>query len=139
MSGTEADTASYGDLLITALIVLVAACVAMFVLVRIAGRWLATGRTRGAGLLDVIARVPLEARRSLYIVEVAGKALLLGTSELGVTVLSELDGERVRAAPQPLTFVEQVRRAMTARRRPRHRNDDRDGDGDAGGASGASP
>jgi flagellar biogenesis protein FliO len=131
MSGTEvsgASGASYGDLLVTALVVLVGACVVMFVIVRVAARWLGGGRSRRAELLDVVARVPLEARRSLYIVDVAGKALLLGTSELGVAVLSELDRDLVRAAPPPATFVDLVRGAM-ARAGGRRR---REGEGDGG-------
>jgi flagellar biogenesis protein FliO len=117
MSGAEPG--GYGDLLVTALIVLVAGCVAMLVIVRVAGRWSA-GRAARPGLLDIVARVPLEARRSLYIVDVAGKVLLVGTSELGLTVLSELDRERVRAVPPPLSFAELVRSAVqraTTRRR----------------------
>lgn len=104
--------ASYGDLLLTSLLVLGVVCVAAFAVVRVLGRFLATGRVRGAHLLDVIARVPLEPRRSLYIVEVAGKTLLVGTSEMGLSVLSELDAHEVRArtAPQP-SFGELVRAA----------------------------
>jgi flagellar protein FliO/FliZ len=89
--------ASYGDLLITSLVVLGVVCVAAFVAVRVFGRLLAGGRTRGAHLMDVVARVPLEPRRSLYVVEVAGKTLLVGTSEMGLSVLSELDAGVVRA------------------------------------------
>ena len=74
--------ASYGDLLVMSLVVLGAVCVGAFVLVRLVGRFLATGRVRGAHLLDVVARVPLEPRRSLYVVDVAGKTLLVGTSEM---------------------------------------------------------
>ncbi len=96
MTGAAAG-GSYGDLLITSLLVLGAVCVAAFVAVRVFGRLLATGRTRGAHLLDVVARVPLEPRRSLYVVEVAGKTLLVGTSEMGLSVLSELDAAEVRA------------------------------------------
>ncbi|MDB4963991.1 MAG: hypothetical protein JWP01_3990 [Myxococcales bacterium] len=104
--------ASYGDLLITSLVVLVGVCIAAFVVVKLVGRFLATGRVRGAHLLDVIARLPLEPRRSLYVVEVAGKTLLVGTSEMGLSVLSELDaGEvRARAVPQQ-SFGELVRAA----------------------------
>ncbi|HUJ57244.1 MAG TPA: flagellar biosynthetic protein FliO [Kofleriaceae bacterium] len=110
--------ASYGDLLITSLLVLGAVCVAAFVAVRLFGRLLATGRSRGAHLMDVIARVPLEPRRSLYVVEVAGKALLVGTSEMGLSVLSELDaGEvRARAGERAATFAEMVRRAWARRK-----------------------
>ncbi len=117
MPGSGAAGASYGDLLITSLLVLGGVCVAGFVLVRVVGRFLATGRTRGAHLMDVVARVPLEPRRSLYVVEVAGKTLLVGTSEMGLSVLTELDaGEvRARAVPQQ-SFTELVRAAWTKRR-----------------------
>ena len=109
--------ASYGDLLVMSLVVLGAVCVAAFVLVRLVGRFLATGRVRGAHLLDVVARVPLEPRRSLYVVEVAGKTLLVGTSEMGLSVLSELDGDEVRArAVERPSFGELVRAAWSRRR-----------------------
>jgi len=118
MPGNGAAGASYGDLLITSLLVLAAVCVAAFVIVRVVGRWLTTGRTRGAHLLDVIARLPLEPRRSLYVVEVAGKTLLVGTSEMGLSVLSELDAGEVRArAEAPPSFGELVRSAWLGRRR----------------------
>lgn len=116
MTGEPAG-ASYGDLLVTSMIVLVVVCAAAFIAVRVLGRWIATGRARGAHLLDVVARLPLEPRRSLYVVEVAGKTLLVGTSEMGLSVLSELDGSEVRArAVARPTFAEMVR-AVWARRR----------------------
>ena len=55
-------------------------------------------RQRGGHLLDVVAQVPLEPRRSLYVVSVAGKTLLVGTSEMGLSVLSELDSQVVQGA-----------------------------------------
>src|SRR5690349_12188850 len=117
MPGTGA-AASYGDLLVTSLVVLAVVCVAAFVVVRLVGRLMATGRPRGAHLLDVVARVPLEPRRSLYVVEVAGKTLLVGTSEMGLSVLSELDREQVRAQPAAPRrgFVEMVQAALARRR-----------------------
>jgi flagellar biogenesis protein FliO len=119
MPGNGAAGASYGDLLVTSLVVLGAVCIAAFVVVRLVGRFLATGRTRGAHLLDVVARLSLEPRRSLYVVEVAGKTLLVGTSEMGLSVLSELDGGEVRArvAERP-SFGELVRTAWQRRRSP---------------------
>src|SRR6187551_2585163 len=116
MNGAAAG-ASYGDLLVTSLLVLGAVCIAAFVAVRVFGRLLATGRARGSHLLDVVARVPLEPRRSLYVVEVAGKTLLVGTSEMGLSVLSELDAAEVRArsVPRP-TFADLVRGAWARRR-----------------------
>lgn len=120
MTGNGA-AASYGDLLVTSLLVLVAVSVAAFVVVKVLGRFLATGGVRGAHLLDVVARVPLEPRRSLYVVEVAGKTLLVGTSEMGLSVLSELDGAEVRARVVPKqSFAELVRGALSRRRAGAH-------------------
>lgn len=117
MSGTGAAGLGYGDLLLTSLLTLGGVCIAAFVIVRLVGRFLATGRGRGTHMLDIVARLPLEPRRSLYVVDVAGKTLLIGTSEMGLSVLSELDREQVRsehAAGQ--TFAELVRSAWQRRR-----------------------
>ncbi|MEO8705707.1 MAG: flagellar biosynthetic protein FliO [Kofleriaceae bacterium] len=118
MHGTGAAS-SYGDLLVTSLVVLGGVCIAAFIAVRVLGRFLATGRVRGAHLLDVIARVPLEPRRSLYVVEVAGKTLLVGTSEMGLSVLTELDGNEVRARVVPRTTFADLVRTAWARRKKR--------------------
>ncbi|MEO8841609.1 MAG: flagellar biosynthetic protein FliO [Kofleriaceae bacterium] len=117
--------ASYGDLLVTSLIVLGVVCVAAFVAVRVFGRLLSTGRARGAHLMNVVSRVPLEPRRSLYVVEVAGKTLLVGTSEMGLSVLTELDAAEVEArrVVQP-TFGEMVRGAWLRRKSVQPVNDD---------------
>jgi flagellar biogenesis protein FliO len=123
MPGNGAAGASYGDLLVTSLLVLGGVCIAAFVVVRVLGRLLATGRARGPHLLEVVARLPLEPRRSLYVVEVPGKTLLVGTSEMGLSVLSELDGGEVRArVAERSSFGELVRSAWQRRRglaRPR--------------------
>jgi flagellar protein FliO/FliZ len=120
MSGIGAAAgASYGDSLGTSVLVLGAVCVAAFVAVRVFGRLLATGRARGTHLLDVVARVPLEPRRSLYVVEVAGKTLLVGTSEMGLSVLSELDAGEVRARVQAQPSFGELVRAAWLRRKAR--------------------
>jgi flagellar protein FliO/FliZ len=89
-------TSGYGELLVSSLVVLAIVSVIAWTMVRYGSRWLlgARGRSRG---MDVLARLPLEPRRSLYVVEVGGKTLLVGTSEMGLSVLSEVDGARVRA------------------------------------------
>jgi flagellar biogenesis protein FliO len=51
-------------------------------------------------MMKVIAHLPLEPRRSLYIVNVAGQFLLLGAGEGGLSNLATLDGEQVKAALQ---------------------------------------
>ena len=111
--------ASYSELLVTSLLVLGAVCIAAYVAVRVFGRVLATGRARGSHLLDVVARVPLEPRRSLYVVDVAGKTLLVGTSEMGLSVLSELDGNEVKSRVQQQQSFGDMVRAAWARRKSR--------------------
>jgi flagellar protein FliO/FliZ len=116
------SSSSYGELLATSIVVLIVVCVVAYVVVRVARRFVAGQAASGGELLDVVARVPLEPRRSLYVVEVAGKTLLVGTSEMGLSVLSELDRERVigtraRAAPVRPTFVDLVRDAIARRRK----------------------
>jgi flagellar protein FliO/FliZ len=120
MLGNGAAGASYGDLLVTSLIVLGVVCLAAFAVVRLASRVLAPSRTRGAHVLEVVARLPLEPRRSLYVVEVAGKTLLVGTSEMGLSLLTELDAGEIRArAVERPSFGELVRAAWLRRRSPR--------------------
>ena len=57
----------YGEMLVGSLLVLGLVCLAAWVIVRVGTRRL-WGPRRG-GVLDVVARVPLEPRRSLYVVE----------------------------------------------------------------------
>lgn len=118
MAGSgAAASASYGELLATSLLVLGAVCVAAFVAVRLFGRVMGAGFNRGTQLMTVIARVSLEPRRSLYVVAVAGKTLLVGTSEMGLSVLTELDAGAVRAQSVPRTsFGDLVRTAWKKRR-----------------------
>jgi flagellar biogenesis protein FliO len=123
MSGNGAAGPGYADLLLTSLLALGGVCIAAFVVVRVVGRFLATGRRRGARLLDVVASLPLEPRRSLYVVEAAGKTLLIGTSEMGLSVLSELDREQVHAQQvESPSFAALVRSAWQRRREVRARS-----------------
>lgn len=108
----------YGEMLVGSLLVLGLVCLVAWLVVRIGTRrfW----SPRGGGVLEVVARVPLEPRRSLYVVEVAGKTLLVGTSEMGLSVLSELDADRVRTdleRPSPRSFA-QALRAVLGRGKP---------------------
>ena len=63
--------------------------------------------------------MPLEPRRSLYVVDVAGKTLLVGTSEMGLSVLSELDAAEVKARTVPTPSFGELVRAAWMRRRER--------------------
>ena len=74
-------------------------------------------------MVRVVERVGLDQRKSLYVVEVAGRWLLIGASEAGLHLVSELDAktaeeaaeelERRRSEPSPK--VEAARRAFADR------------------------
>jgi flagellar biosynthetic protein FliO len=49
------------------------------------------GLGRASGAVRVLARCPLEPRRSVYVIEAAGKCLLVGVGDGPMTVLAELD------------------------------------------------
>jgi len=143
MTPTGASEASvgsgYGEMLVGSLLVLGLVCLGAWVIVRFGvRRWWAP---RGGGVLDVVARVPLELRRSLYVVDVGGKLLLVGTSEMGLAVLSELDRDAMRFDPPPTTrsFAEALRAAWGRRRRAGGVADPREPGADVGhDASGSS-
>jgi flagellar biogenesis protein FliO len=72
--------------------------------------WLATyaarraGVARAAGSLELVARLPLEARRAVYVVRVLDQVLILGGSESGISKLGEL----------PESALSELRRATPA-------------------------
>ncbi|MEZ4366970.1 MAG: flagellar biosynthetic protein FliO [Kofleriaceae bacterium] len=118
-SSSSALADGYGGVLLTSLLTLLVVVVAAIVVVRLSRRLGVAGRAAPRELLDVVARVPLEPRRSLYVVEVAGKALLIGTSEMGLSTLAELEPEQVRARaaaePGGGAFASMVRAALARR------------------------
>src|SRR6476619_1486366 len=67
----------------------------------LAGRGMGRGGL-GGGAIRVLARCPLEPRRSLYVIESAGRCLLVGVGEGPMTVLAELDAAKL-PAPAPAT------------------------------------
>jgi flagellar biogenesis protein FliO len=64
-------------------------------------------RRKDAGsAMRVIARLPVEPRRSLLVVELAGRTLVLASSEAGLSLLTELDAvaaAQLTAASAPPT------------------------------------
>ncbi len=124
MQAEAATGSGYGELVLTSLLVLVIVCAMAWAAVRVLGRWM-EGRRVGGGVA-VVARVPLEPRRALYVIEAGGRTLLLGSSEMGVTLIAELDGAAMAAAeaaqPRPRPFGAAVgdalARALVRRRVP---------------------
>jgi flagellar biosynthetic protein FliO len=73
------------------------------------------GVGKASGAVKVLARCPLEPRRSVYVIEAAGRSFLIGVGEGPMTVLAELDGEKLKSAiPAPASprFAEVLARAL---------------------------
>jgi flagellar protein FliO/FliZ len=49
----------------------------------------------GGGMVKVVERIPLDAKRSLFVVEAAGEYLLVGGGEEGLSLISRLNPEEV--------------------------------------------
>lgn len=71
-----------------------AVCILAFLVLRY-GLPKLTGLQPQGGLVRVVTRFPLEPQKSLYIVEVAGKSLLLGVTSDRIDLLTQLDGEQI--------------------------------------------
>ena len=65
------------------------------------------GLGRPLGPIELLARLPLEPRRSVYVVRVVDQLLIIGSSEAGLTKLGELPNGALSAgeAPPDKTFA----------------------------------
>lgn len=100
----------YGVALLQTLLALAAVCILAWVVLRwSARRGLGIG---GRGRVRVIERVPLDARRALYLVEVGERVLLIGAGDGGApALLAELDpGELPPPPAPPPSLTELLRR-----------------------------
>ena len=77
-------TASY---LVETLVTLLAV-VAVAIVVLVGARRMGIGAPSGP--LELVGRLPLDARRSVYLVRVADRVLVLGASEAGLTKLHDM-------------------------------------------------
>lgn len=67
-------------------------------------RLLGIRRMGGTSMVTVLERVPLDQKRSLFVVEAGGEVLLLGGGEGNLSLIAKLDRaelEKVRAPSQP--------------------------------------
>ncbi|HKR13353.1 MAG TPA: flagellar biosynthetic protein FliO [Pyrinomonadaceae bacterium] len=58
--------------------------------------------TAGKSMVSVVDRTPLDQRRSLFVIEVTGRWLLIAVSEGGVQLISELDADKAAEASAAL-------------------------------------
>jgi flagellar biosynthetic protein FliO len=56
----------------------------------------------GKSMVRIVDRTPLDQRRSLYVIEVTGRWMLVGVSEAGVQLIGELDGEKAEYEAEAL-------------------------------------
>jgi flagellar biosynthetic protein FliO len=62
----------------------------------VALKWLAgRGVGRSMGAVKVLARCPLEPRRSVYLIETAGRCFLVGVGDGPMSLLAEVDAAKV--------------------------------------------
>ncbi len=72
------------------------------VLAYVALRWLAgRGVGRATGAIKVLARCPLEPRRSVYLIETAGRCFLVGVGDGPMSLLAEVDRTTVAETAAP--------------------------------------
>src|SRR5687768_17299574 len=85
----------------------------------VALRWLSRrGVGQGSGPIRIVGRCPVEPKRSLYVVETAGRCFLVGASDGGMSLIAELDPKDLpvaavrspRAALGGLRFAEVLAR-----------------------------
>jgi flagellar biogenesis protein FliO len=108
----------YGLFLLETLLILGLVCALAWFVIRFGVRRLyamPSGPGDRNAPIRVVARLPLEPRRTVYIIEAAGKAYLIGTSEGGpMQTLAELDptavAAAVAAAPRQKSFLELLKR-----------------------------
>jgi flagellar protein FliO/FliZ len=102
MSSAVVEAPGFGSAMAAVFVSLALVCLAAYALLRWLGS-LGLGRSP-VGPIRVISRCPLEPRRSVYLLEVGGRYLLVGAAEGGLGLLAELDSAEVASlgvAPQP--------------------------------------
>lgn len=82
-------------MLVQTVLALLFVCGVAYVIFRVILPRLATNYG-GNSMIRIVDRAGLEARKSLYVIEVAGKWLLVSASEEGVQLVSELDPETAK-------------------------------------------
>jgi flagellar biosynthetic protein FliO len=87
-------------------VALLAVCALAVATLRLLGR-----RAPPVAGLRVVARLSLDARRALYVVEAGGRCLLLGAGDGALTLLTELDRGSVPAS-EPVATLDALKRAM---------------------------
>jgi flagellar biosynthetic protein FliO len=79
------------------------------------------GIGKASGAIRVVARCPLEPRRSVFVIETAGRCFLVGVGDGPMALLAELDADKVKVlvgSGSPLSFGDVLARALGRRSKP---------------------
>ncbi len=100
----------YGALLFQLVLVVIGVCALAYVILRFGLKRLIAPEGKG-GPMEVVSRLPLEPRRSILLVRVGERHLIVGSSEAGLSTLGELDEWEPEAAESsPSKFATLLRR-----------------------------
>ena len=100
-------------MLVQTVLALVFVCGIAYVIFRVILPRLATNYGANS-MIRIVDRAGLEARKTLYVIEVAGKWLLVSASEDGVQLICDLDPESAKEMEaEKITRSESTRLAMT--------------------------
>jgi flagellar protein FliO/FliZ len=107
----------YSSYLIETFVTLVAVCLIAFV-VLYGARRLGIGRAQGP--IHLVGQLPLDARRSVYLVKVGEQVLVVGVAEGGMTKLGEVPATSLPALPiaSGAPFATILSRVLTRRAAP---------------------
>ncbi len=112
-SSAPADAGNYTALLVSSLVVFALLVALLWAL----ARWKhGRGGRLGAdatGMLNVRARLTLEPQRTLYVVTVGEKTLLLAAGDQGINLLTDLSMQELPVQPPALSFADLVRGAWS--------------------------
>jgi flagellar biogenesis protein FliO len=103
----------YSSYVVETLVTLLVVSALAFVLLYGARR---AGMGRATGGIDLVGRLPIDARRSIVLVRVAEQVFVVGVSEAGLTKLGEvLAADLPKAAEEPSRGFASVLRSATGR------------------------
>ena len=81
------------------------------------------GVGKASGAIRVVARCPLEPRRSVYVIEAAGRCFLIGVGDGPMAVLAELEADKLpkpaAVGPAGARFAEVLARVLGRRAKNR--------------------
>jgi flagellar protein FliO/FliZ len=102
---------AYASYLVETFVTLLAVCAVAFAVLYGARRM---GMGRSSGAIELVGRLPLDARRSIVLVRVGAQVFLVGVADGGFTKLGELSASDVPApAPaEPGGFALALARAL---------------------------